>query len=70
MAGGVTIAKMANAPIGFTDYTNFTMRDVAFYEPKEVYKNQKTIDNARALRQLASDRLHREMVEQQYNIGN
>jgi hypothetical protein len=42
--------------------------DVAFYAPKEIYKNQKTVDNARTLRGLqgGSDRLHQEMVNQQY----
>jgi hypothetical protein len=68
-AGGVSINKMALAPKGYGDYLNFTMRDVAFYEPKEVYKNQKTVDNVRAFRSLANDSKHKEMVEQQYRIG-
>jgi hypothetical protein len=42
------------------------LTDVAFYAPKEIYRNQKNVDNARALRQLASDRLHQQMVDQQY----
>jgi hypothetical protein len=57
---------MAIAPTGYGDYLNFTMRDVAFYAPKEVYKNQKNVDNARLLRQLTNDAKHREMVDQQY----
>lgn len=65
-AGGVDISRMALAPTGFADYTNFTLRDTAFYAPREVYRNQRTVDNARALRQLSSDRLHQLMVEQQY----
>jgi hypothetical protein len=42
--------------------------DVAFYAPKEVYKNQKTVDNVRTLRGLqgGSERLHQEMVNSQY----
>ena len=40
--------------------------DVAFYTPKEIYKNQKTVDNVRALRQMSSDKLHQDMVNQQY----
>lgn len=65
-AGGVNINKMAVAPTGYGDYLNFAMRDVAFYAPKEVYKNQKNVDNARALRQMTNDSKHKEMVELQY----
>lgn len=66
IAGGVDLSKMALAPTGYNDYLNFTMKDIAFYQPKEVYKNQKNVDNMKALRQLSSDRLHQDMVEQQY----
>ena len=69
VAGGVDINKMALAPVGYGDYLNLTLRDAAFYAPKEVYKNQRNVDNARLLRQLSSDSKHREMVEQQYK-GN
>jgi hypothetical protein len=65
-AAGVTIATMALAPAGYGDYLNFTMRDAAFYAPREIYRNQRNVDNQRALRQLTNDSRHREMVEQQY----
>lgn len=65
-AGGIDLTKMAIAPTGYNDYLNFTIKDVAFYQPKEVYKNQKNVDNARALRQLVNDNKHKEMVEMQY----
>ena len=65
VAGGVSINNLAVLPVGFNAY-NIALRDVAFYAPKEIYRNQKTVDNVRALRQLASDRLHQEMVDQQY----
>ena len=65
-AGGVSIATMAVAPVGYGDYLNFVMRDAAFYAPREVYRNQRNVDNQRALRQLTNDSRHREMVEQQY----
>jgi hypothetical protein len=42
------------------------LKDADFYAPKDIYGNQKTVDNARALRQLSSDRLHQEMIDQQY----
>lgn len=66
-AGGVTLTAMAKQPPGFELYMQ-GMRDVAFYPPKEIYKNQKVIDNQRVLRQLnsRSDRLHEEMVNEQY----
>ena len=68
-AGNVTIESIAKQPANYAQY--FTaIPDVAFYAPKEIYRNQKTIDNARALRQLSSDRLHQEMVNQQYRLGN
>jgi hypothetical protein len=57
---------MATQPKGFDVYAMTSMKDNAFYAPKDIYGNQKTIDNARALRQLSSDRLHQEMVDQQY----
>ena len=71
LAGGVDIASMASVPTGFNAYS-FVLRDSAFYEPKEVYKNQRTIDNERVLRGLTrgSDSLHQRMVDQQYKSGN
>ena len=65
VAGGVDINNIAIVPVGFNAY-NVALRDAAFYAPKEIYRNQKTVDNVRALRSLASDRLHQEMVDQQY----
>jgi hypothetical protein len=69
-AGGVSIAAMATVPVGFAQYA-VTLTDVAFYTPKEIYKNQRTVDNARAQRLLngASDRVYQQMVDQQYNLG-
>lgn len=65
-AAGVSIASIARTPVGFNTYL-IALNDAAFYTPKEIYRNQKTIDNNRALRQLASDRLHQQMVDQQYS---
>jgi hypothetical protein len=66
LAGGVDISKMAITPAGYSNYTSLMLQDGKMYEPKEIYKNQKPVDNARALRQLSSDRLHQQMIEQQY----
>lgn len=65
VAGRVDIAAMATQPVGYQTYS-FTLTDVPFYAPREIYRNQRTVDNARALRQLTNDSRHREMVEQQY----
>ena len=64
-AAGVSIDSIARTPAGFNSYM-IALTDANFYAPKEIYRNQRTVDNARALRQLASDRLHQQMVDQQY----
>jgi hypothetical protein len=66
LAGGVDIGKLAVTPAGYSSYTNLVMKDGKMYEPREIYKNQTPVDNARALRQLSTDRLHQQMIEQQY----
>ena len=70
LAGGVDITAMAMLPKGFDGYTNLAMKDTSFYKIEEIYKNQNTVDNARALRQLSSDRLHQEMINLQYRGQN
>jgi hypothetical protein len=64
-AGNVTLESIAKQPVGYAQYFS-AIPDAAFYAPKEIYKNQKTVDNVRALRQLSSDKLHQDMVNQQY----
>ena len=68
LAGGIDLTKMAVQPVGFNDYLTLALTDTAFYGPKEVYQNQRVVDNARAQRLLqgASDRLHQDMVNSQY----
>jgi len=68
LAAGVDLASMATQPRGFEAYS-FVLRDTAFYEPKEVYKGQKVIDNVQVLRQMSSDSLHKRMVDMQYKQG-
>ena len=69
LAGGVDITRMATQPQGYQAYS-MMMPDVAFYAPKEIYRNQVNVDNARVLRQLSSDKLHQDLVNQQYKLGN
>jgi len=68
LAGGVDLASMTLQPKGFEAYS-FTLKDSAFYEPKEVYRGQKVIDNVQVLRQMSSDSLHKQMVDMQYKQG-
>lgn len=64
-AGGVSMDSFAKAPAGFSAYQT-QLADASFYAPKEIYKGQVNVDNKRAMRALGSDRLHQEMVRQQY----
>ena len=64
-AGGVSMDSFAKAPAGFDAYQT-QLADASFYAPKEIYKGQVNVDNRRAMRALGSDRLHQEMVRQQY----
>ena len=66
LAGGVDFGRLATTPAGYGNYTSLMLQDGKLYEPKEIYKNQTPVDNARALRQLATDRLHQQMIGQQY----
>jgi hypothetical protein len=65
LAGRVDITRMATQPAGYQAYS-MMMPDVAFYAPREIYRNQVNVDNARVLRQLSSDRLHQDLVNLQY----
>lgn len=67
LAGGITLASISTQPVGFELYMN-ALKDAAFYPPKEIYKGQQNVDNARLLRGLTggSDKLHEQMMELQY----
>ena len=67
-AGGTDIADIAVSPIGFNNYLTKSLVDSQFYQDKEIYAGQVVVDNRRAQRILsgASDRLHQEMIDQQY----
>ena len=69
VAGDISIAAMATQPAGYSAYS-VTMPDASFYTPKEIYRNQKVVDNQRLMRGLTrgSDSLHEQMMEQQYPI--
>jgi len=48
LAGLVRIERMAVTPVGFNVYS-LALRDVAFYQPKEIYKNVVIKDNVRTM---------------------
>jgi hypothetical protein len=68
LAGGVDVAAMAQIPKGYEVYSIVTLRDAPFYKPETIYKNNRTVDNARLLRGLTggSDAKHQDMVNSQY----
>lgn len=66
LAGGVSINQIARVLVGFDVYQNLAVREIAFYQPREIYRGQRTVDNVRALRSLGQDARHQEMVNQQY----
>jgi hypothetical protein len=69
LAEGVTIASLGAVPAGFQAYS-ITMPDGSFYAPKEIYRNQRVIDNPSSRRMFGgSDAIHQQMVDQQYK-GN
>lgn len=67
-AGGTKIEDLAQQGANLALYSALKIQDAAFYAPKEIYRNQRVVDNARVMRSLSggSDRLHQQMVDQQY----
>lgn len=61
------IATMAEVP-GFNNYQSAMIPDAQFYQSRDLYRGNVIRDNARAQRSLTqrSDRLHTEMINEQY----
>ena len=72
LAGGVDVAAMAQIPKGYEAYSLVVLRDAPFYKPEAIYKDNRTVDNARLLRGLTggSDAKHQQMVDSQFKLGN
>jgi len=66
----VVIAAMGYSP-AFEAY-KVMMPDVAGYKPYSIYKNQTNVDNRKLGYGLfgATDKLHSDMIDLQYNKGN
>ena len=71
LAGGIDVAAMAQIPKGYEAYSLVILRDAPFYKPEAIYKDQRTVDNARVFRGLTggSDAKHQQMVDSQYKLG-
>lgn len=69
LEGGPDPTQLARTPMDFNQYLQSQLQDSQFYTSKEIYKGQRTVDNARAERFLngKSDVIHQRMIEQQYN---
>jgi hypothetical protein len=61
------MASLSTVP-GFSAYEQAKLPDMPFYKAEDIYRRATIADNARALRQLnqRSDRIHKEMVDEQY----
>jgi hypothetical protein len=68
IAGGVKIERMAVVPNGFNAYSAFILTNIAFYEPKEIYKNNVPKDNVRSMYFLEKGNTdtYNKMIEGQY----
>lgn len=68
LAGGVKIERMAVVPNGFNAYSAFILTNIAFYEPKEIYKNNVPKDNVRSMYFLEKGNTDtfNKMIEAQY----
>lgn len=69
MEGGADMEALSKPPADFNSYLAAQMQDAQFYASREIYRNQQNVDNARAFRALGSDRLHQQMVDQQWSLG-
>jgi hypothetical protein len=67
LAGIVRIERMAVTPVGFNVYS-LALRDVAFYQPKEIYKNVVIKDNVRTMYfiEKGNTDTYNKMIEGQY----
>ena len=63
--GGVSIARLAAEPIGYSAYLT-QLTDSVFYSTREIYRGQQPVDNIRNLRGLGSEQKHQQMIQSQY----
>lgn len=68
----VDLAAFQRVSSQFNAYTNTILRDAQFYPPREVYRNQQTVDNRGAQRVLggAQENRWQELVDLQFRRGD
>ena len=62
----VTTTDLGPTNPGFVMYLTTVIPDVAFYKPKDIYKNQRTVDNTRLLRSLTNEGKYENLINLQY----
>lgn len=65
---GINKSVVANLELGqqLPLFTPLTIPDAPFYKPRQIYRNQKVVDNSRLLKSLNSDRKYLEIIDGQY----
>jgi hypothetical protein len=68
---GINKGVSSNTELGaeiplFSVYAQVMLPDNPFYAPKQVYKNQRVVDNNRLLRSLSNDARFEQLINQQY----
>lgn len=68
----VDLAAFQRVSNQFSNYLNISLKDAQFYPPREVYKNQQTVDNRSAQRVLggAQENRWQELVDLQFRRGD
>lgn len=68
LAGASRIEQIAVVPNGFSLYSQFILTNIAFYEPKEIYKNVVIKDNVRSMYfiEKANTDTYNKMIDSQY----
>lgn len=68
LAGNVRVERLQVVPNGYNMYLSLILRDVAFYESKEIYKNNALKDNARTMYfiEKGNTDTFNKMIEMQY----
>ncbi len=66
---GASLTAMAVVPAGYSAYSAQIIAQTPFYLPREIYRNQRTVDNDRVRRGLnnRNELLHQNIVDSQYN---
>jgi hypothetical protein len=65
---GINKSVVANLELGqqLPLFTPLTLPDAPFYKPRQIYRNQKVVDNSRLLKSLNSERKFLEIIDGQY----